>query len=247
MCGRYTLTAEQEVLIRRFSVRAGLAHAFAEIRKRYNIAPSQGVPAIRQNRETGERETAVLTWGLVPFWARDPSIAYKMINARSETAATKPAYRGPIRHKRCLLPASGFYEWQRLDSGRGPRQPFFIFPKDAKAGEGLLAFAGLWEHWGAPDGSEIESCTILTTEANDDLAELHHRMPVILDSADWDRWLDTTLETPEAVADLLRPSPNDRLRKHPVSVLVNSPRHDQPELLERVDATELPGRQTELF
>jgi putative SOS response-associated peptidase YedK len=250
MCGRFTLTAGQEAIIRRFAASAlkGGDDAAPPDAPRYNIAPGQGVLAVREDRDRKEREVVALTWGLVPFWAEDPKIAYKLINARSETAASKPAFRGPMRHKRCLIPASGFYEWKQPGGGR-PKQPFFIFPAEAKdrPAEGLMAFAGLWEHWGAPDGSEVESCTILTTEANEALSSLHHRMPVILRETDWARWLDTEAEKPEQVCDLLKPAPEDFLAMYPVAPLVNSPRNDRPELIEKTDAHSLPGEQQELF
>ncbi|QYY36966.1 SOS response-associated peptidase [Ruficoccus sp. ZRK36] len=208
---------------------------------RYNIAPGQPVAAVREDRNLGGRECAVLTWGLVPFWAKDPGIAFQLINARSETAAGKPAFRGPMRHKRCLIPADGFYEWKDLGSGR--KQPWYVSPADG----GLLALAGLWDHWGSPDGSEIESCSILTTNANDWMQPLHHRMPVLIQEKDFARWLDTSLERASDVEDLLRPPPEDALVRHPVSETVNSARNDGPELLAEAELPPAPPQQGELF
>lgn len=208
-------------LIKQFVLR----HA-PEFKARYNIAPGQPVAAIREDRNLGGRECAVLTWGLVPFWAKDPGIAFQLINARSETAAGKPAFRGPMRHKRCLLPADGFYEWKDLGSGR--KEPWYVHRADG----GRLALAGLWDHWGSPDGSEIESCSILTTAANSWMQPLHHRMPVVIAPDNFDRWLDTSLERASDVADLLKPPPEDFLVRHRVSEQVNSARNDGPELIE---------------
>lgn len=234
MCGRFVQTANTQELIERF-----IARAFAQFRARHNIAPGQPVTAIRENLETAGRECTALTWGLVPFWARDPKIAYQMTNARAETAAGKPAFRGPMRHKRCLIPADGFYEWQREDKGK---TPYYIKPATNRS----LALAGLWDHWGAPDGSEIESCTILTVAANQWMSGLHHRMPVLIEEKDYDRWLDTSLERSGDVADLLQPPPEDTLVRHPVSDLVNNARNDGPELIAEVPA-EGPGPAQDSF
>ncbi len=236
MCGRFVLTAKMQQLIRQFVLRNA-----PQFKARYNIAPGQPVAAIREDRNRGGRECAVLTWGLVPFWAKDPGIAFQLINARSETAAGKPAFRGPMRHKRCLIPADGFYEWKDLGSGR--KQPYYVRPADG----GLLALAGLWEHWGSPDGSEIESCSILTTAANDWMQPLHHRMPVLIAPADYERWLDTSRERASDVADLLKPPPEDALVRHPVSETVNSARNDGPELIAETAPPPTKPQQGSLF
>jgi len=222
MCGRYVYKANHEKTVRQFRV-----DVMEALRARYNIAPSQPVAAIREDRDRGTRACAILTWGLVPFWAKDPAIAHQLTNARSETAAGKPAFRGPMRHKRCLIPADGFYEWKRIGNHK---EPWYFQSADGS----MLALAGLWDHWGSPDGSEIESCTILTTAANDDMDPIHHRMPVVIPPEHYDRWLDPTLERSSDVADLLKAPPVNYLKRHAVSPRVNSTREDDPELIEAV-------------
>jgi len=197
--------------------------------------------AIRSNPHHGAREAAVLTWGLVPPWADDPSIAYRMINARRETAAQKPAFRHAMRRRRCLIPADGFYEWRR--NGSGPKQPYYF---RAPGGERLLAFAGLWEHWDSPDGSEIESCCLLTTEANELMAPIHNRMPVLIAPRDYARWLDPANEKPHTLQELFAPPPTDTLEHWPVSPAVNFAENDSPELLTPTTAHPGAGQQ-ELF
>jgi putative SOS response-associated peptidase YedK len=175
MCGRYSLTTPTEALVALFA--AGPLEGFSP---RYNIAPTQLVPAVRMSE--GERAWAWLRWGLIPSWAKDPAIGNRMINARAETVADKPAFRAALRRRRCLLPADGFYEWEKRD---GAKQPYHI----ALADRAPFAFAGLWEHWQGDEA--IESCTILTTAANRRLAPIHPRMPVILAPEHYDIWLDT--------------------------------------------------------
>jgi putative SOS response-associated peptidase YedK len=195
---------------------------------RYNIAPTQPVVAVRPGERAG-REARMLRWGLVPFWAKDLAMGSRMINARGETVAEKPAFRQAFRRRRCLIPADGFYEWQKVPGGK---QPWYISAR----GEGPLAFAGLWERWDKR-GTEtpVESCTIVTTAANATLAPLHDRMPVILDPAAWDAWLGA--DTPSAeLRDLLRPAPDGLLAARTVSRRVNSPANDGPELISDPDA-----------
>lgn len=213
--------------------------AFPDIPPRYNIAPSQAVVAVRENEGTGHREAAILSWGLVPHWAREPSIGHKLLNARAETAASKPAFRSPMRHHRCLVPMNGFYEWKRAGT---TRQPYFFYIP----GKALFAVAGLWEHWGSPDGSEIESVTLLTTAANADMEPIHHRMPVILEPQHYARWLDTDLQRSKDVEDLLVAAPAKTLRRHVVDSCVNSPHVEGPELIQAVNEPLLP-EQGELF
>ncbi len=183
MCGRYSITKPVEAMRQLFDFAGPLPNLPA----RYNVAPTQEVPIIRSQGGDGDggggRALAMLRWGLIPFWAKEPSIAYRMINARAETVATKPAFRAAFRARRCLVPADGFYEWQKR--GRA-KQPFRIVLK----GEALFAFAGLWERWSGGEGEVIESCTIIVTEANELLRPIHDRMPVILDPADLGAWLD---------------------------------------------------------
>jgi putative SOS response-associated peptidase YedK len=185
---------------------------------RYNVAPSTNIPVIRQ--VDGERTLSLLHWGLVPCWAKDIKIGYKMINARAETVATKPAFRSAYKTRRCLIPASGFYEWKREAN---PKIPHFIHRRDDEP----MAFAGLWESCEIEDGI-VESCTIITTTPNELMAQLHNRMPVILDSQDFDWWMTGSRDE---IGQLLEPCPSDELEAYPISRQVNNPRNEGPELL----------------
>lgn len=212
MCGRFAFHASRERLMQRF----GLAEV-PELAPRYNITPQSDIAAVRDGG------CALLRWGLVPFWAKDPKIGNRMINAKAETVAEKPAFRHAFAKRRCLIPASGFYEWRRTAGGK-IKIPYYIHPAD----DDLFAFAGLWERWHGKDahaGEVIESCTILTTEANALCARIHDRMPVIVAPEHWRRWL----ERPDAA--LLAPYPPARMRAHPVSRRVNDPSNDDPDLL----------------
>jgi putative SOS response-associated peptidase YedK len=212
MCGRYKLSATGEEVAAAFGLVAG-----PSIRPRYNIAPTQPAPVVRL--EDGERPVGrVLQWGLVPSWAKDPSIGHRMINARAETVAEKPAYRVAFRRRRCLVPADGFYEWRRDGKVRTPHLLRL-------RGGGLFAFAGLWEAWEGPDGA-LESFTILTTTPNALVAPIHDRMPVILAPGDRDRWLRD--DRPDVLAGLLRPVGADAMEALAVSRAVNDPRFDDP-------------------
>ncbi len=220
MCGRFTL----------FDTAASLAEAFevAEVPSlspRYNIAPSQAVAAVRIPPSGGAREVVLLRWGLIPSWAKDPSFGDRMINARAETAAGKPAFRSAIRRRRCLVPASGFYEWKRTN---GRKQPYYIRRPDGKP----FAFAGLWESWEGPGQAAVESCTILTTSANELLLPIHDRMPVIVSPADYDLWLSPEVRDPEELARLFRPCPPEEVTAFPVGTAVNNPKTDSPQLIE---------------
>ncbi len=217
MCGRFTLLIPGEELAESF----GLA-ATPTVAPRYNIAPTQPVAVVRHNADLKRRELVHMHWGLIPSWSKDPSMGSRMINARSETVAEKPAFRAAFKYRRCIVPASGFYEWQKVN---GHKQPHYITHRHGAA----LAFAGLWEHWQSPDGSELESCTILTTGANEMMAPLHDRMPVILDPADYDDWLLSDGRNQETLQHLLRPADEDLLAAHPVSTFVNRPQNDAPE------------------
>jgi putative SOS response-associated peptidase YedK len=217
MCGRYTLTASPEAVQQAFnldSVPVGLA-------PRYNIAPTQPIPVITNQ---SPHALTFVTWGLIPSWAKDVSMAAQLINARAETLAEKPSFRSAYKYRRCLIPADGFYEW--LKEGKTKR-PQYIYRRD----RALFAFAGLWERWQSPDGSEILSATIITTEPNATVAPLHHRMAVILDPADYAAWLDTSTK-PAVLQAMLRPAPDDLLTYHEVSPLVNDARADVPEMIE---------------
>lgn len=221
MCGRYVLTTPIETLAQEF----GVAGSSPEIPPSYNVAPSREVAAVLVRG--GERRLETLRWGLIPSWADDPGIGSRMINARSETAAEKPSFRGAFRKRRCLLPADGFYEWQRTGNGK---QPYHFRMKDGSP----FAFAGLWEGWGGDGKEEIRSCTILTTEANELVGEVHHRMPVILAPEDYEIWLDPDVRETDLLASLLAPYPSDEMEAYPVSRFVNSPSNDDNRCVESI-------------
>lgn len=217
MCGRFVMTLEPSKVEQFFGV-----SEVPEIIPRYNIAPSQQILAICQNGD-GYRHARSFRWGLVPSWSKDPAIGNKMINARSETVGEKPAFRGPIRYHRCLIPASGFYEWSRQGDGK---VPFYIHRKDQEP----LAFAGIWDTWKSMD-KVIESCSILTTDANSLISKLHDRMPVILSQSEFAAWLDREVTDVEKLKLLFAPFPSDMLNAFQVSTLVNNTRNDSPECL----------------
>ena len=224
MCGRFSLLDSPEDLAREFDLSLDEARRVASSGPRYNVAPSDPVVSVRSRPSGAGREAVKLRWGLVPHWAKSAELGARMINARSETVAQKPAFRDPFRQRRCLVPANGFYEWQRRPGGK---QPHFICMPD----RGLFAFAGLWDRWAAPRGELLESCTILTTKPNSVIEPIHDRMPVILRPEDYHMWLDSTAALPE-LARLLRRCQNDRLISYEVSTLVNRPENDVPECLE---------------
>lgn len=218
MCGRFTLAISPELLAE------VIGEIEAErIQPRYNIAPTQQVAVIRLDAG-GKRHLAYLRWGLIPPWAKDAAVGNHMINARSETVAEKPAFRHAFRSRRCLVPASGFFEWKE-EGGR--KQPLYVHMKDG----GPMIFAGLWESWKSPEGETVESCTILTTSSNGLIRPLHDRMPVILGRNDWDIWLSCEA-TREQLTPLFQPYPSELLAMYPVGTGVNSPRNDSPELIE---------------
>jgi putative SOS response-associated peptidase YedK len=214
MCGRFTLFEPDKVLAREFGV-----SDFPPRSLRYNIAPSQPIAAVRVTPAGSGRELALLRWGLIPSWSKDPATGNRLINARAETARDKPSFRNAFRRHRCLIPANGFYEWQRQERGK---QPYFVRMRD----ERLFAFAGLWDRWEGPDKDVIETCTILTTVANAVLAPIHDRMPVILPPTEYARWLDPTLRNTDSLAPLLIPFPSEDMLALPVSPRVNSPTVD---------------------
>jgi len=229
MCGRYTLTSFDNL-----QVEFGLAAAPELAAPRYNIAPGQMVPVV-QNRP--ERTLTAVRWGLVPYWADDPRIGNRMINARSESVTEKPAFRHALSRRRCLVVADGFYEWQRpaLPSGSaagparstgrgGTKIPHYIHRRSGAP----FGMAGLWERWKAPDGNWLETCTILTCDANALMAPLHARMPLILDRASYDLWLDPAPLAPEALAPLFATPPVGDFEAYSVSTLVNAPQYDDP-------------------
>jgi putative SOS response-associated peptidase YedK len=231
MCGRYTLTVLQQQLADEFEL-----YELEAFEPRYNIAPTQEAPIVRVAEHHKNRELVIHKWGLIPHWAKDPSIGNRMINARAETAAEKPAFRTALRRQRCLVPCSGFYEWKALDeaSGRGQgskKQPYYIRRGD----ERIFAFAGLWDRWRSPDGEEIGSFTILTTEPNELMRDLHNRMPVIIAREYYALWLDGATQDPAQLAPLLRPCPADELVAYPVSTRVNNPKFEDPSCIQAVE------------
>lgn len=220
MCGRFTLFAPGDVLERMFGVDEAPSLA-----PRYNIAPSQPVAAGRVLPDGSGREIALLRWGLVPSWAKDPAVGERMINARAETVAEKPSFRSAFRRRRCLVPADGFYEWRKAP---GRKHPYFIRFRDERP----FAIASLWERWEGPDGSAVETCALITTAANEAVSPIHDRMPVILDPNDYDLWLDPALQAKEALLPLLRAFPADEMTAFPVDLRVNNPKVDTPACIE---------------
>jgi putative SOS response-associated peptidase YedK len=210
MCGRFTLAQSPEAVARAFGL-----DAVPNFPPRYNIAPSQPVGVIVRGQNASKPEFRLMGWGLIPFWAKDPSIGAKLINARSETVTEKPSFRAAFKYRRCLIPADGFYEWQKVQGGA--KQPFYF----SMAGNAVFAFAGLWESW-----NDIETCTILTTSANSLLQPIHDRMPVILSSEDYGRWLDSNVQGGQVLLDLLRSFPDEPMQAVPVSTRVNSAKID---------------------
>ena len=199
-----------------------------ETEARYNIAPTQNVAVVTQN---GMRHLASYYWGLIPSWAKDPTIGSRMINARAETLAEKPSFRTALSRRRCLIPADGFYEWQAApDGSKGGKTPTYLHRRDS----GLFAFAGLWDEWHAPDGSPLRSCTIITTTPNSVAAPIHDRMPVILRPNDEAFWLDHAVTDTRDLLSLLTPYPADDMEAYPVSRRVNVPVADDAELIARV-------------
>ena len=221
MCGRYQNRAEKQRIAEVF--RVGIPPSF-EILPSYNIAPQTDQPIVRLNRDSNERELALLRWGLVPFFAKDPKISYSTINARAETVASSRTFREAMKRRRCLVPATGFYEWQKI--GNKAKQPWTIeLPK----GE-IFAFAGLWDRWkDRATASVLETYTIITTDPNELVQPLHDRMPVILSPTDYDRWLEPgDLERPPI--DLLRPFPAERMTRWKVGSALGNTKNDSPEL-----------------
>lgn len=219
MCGRYTLASSGEELQEEFDL-----ESVPELPSRYNIAPSQDVPVIT-NRHP--REIELFRWGLVPYWAKDVSIGYKMINARAESLGDKPAFKGAFARRRCLVVADGFYEWKKLARGK---QPWHMRLPSKRP----FAFAGLWEYWKSPEGEPLTSCTVVTRPATGAAASIHDRMPLVLPPKARSRWLSPESEDPAALTDFLRHLPPPNLEIHPVSRRVNSPEHEGPDLVEPV-------------
>lgn len=224
MCGRFTLTQSPERIADLFEL-----EALPQFVAGFNIAPTQPVPVIRCG-PAAQRQFDYLYWGFVPSWAKDPSIGARMINARSETVAEKPAFRTAFKRRRCLVLADGFYEWQKVGS---KKQPYYFHLLDHQP----FGFAGLWDYWHGPDGSELESCTILTTAANALMQPIHDRMPVILPPEAYTTWLDPASQTAPPLLPLLRPYPESQMQSYPVSLAVNHPRYDHPDCILPLEAT----------
>ena len=220
MCGRFTQTKSPDVIAEQFQLQEPPL-----FKTRYNIAPSQSVVAIRITPESSTRAGVLLRWGLIPSWAKDTKIGAQCINAKAETVSVKPAFRAAFKKRRCLVLADGFYEWQMQGTRK---QPMWISLKSKTP----FAFAGLWEHWRPPEGEPLETCTIITTEANDFMKPIHARMPVILPPSSYYQWLDPGFSDVSVLNALLRPNSSEDLMAYPVSTLVNSPRNDVRQCLE---------------
>jgi len=222
MCGRFTLTQSAEIVAQVFNLKSVL-----NLKPRYNIAPTQSIPAILQLAEGAERELQMLYWGLIPSWAKDKKIGVKAINARAETVTVKPTFRSAFQKRRCLIVADGFYEWQ----GEGKqKQPYYCHLRDG----GVLALAGLWESWRSETGEEIRSCTIITTEPNEVMRPIHHRMPVILHPQDYDLWLDPQVQKSNLLQPLLQPYSGEEMEAYPVGTQVNKATFDREECRQKV-------------
>lgn len=233
MCGRYRLSWRKQLVEEHFET----ADWQDDWSPRYNVAPTQSVPVIRQHPKEPIRQFSLMKWGLVPHWAKDASGAAGTINARSETAAEKPAFRDPLKFRRCLIPADGFYEWKRTGTAK---QPFCFEVNDGE----LFAFAGLWDGWKNAEGQWIKTCSILTTVPNAVTATVHDRMPVILDRESYDLWLDPGITNAQVVSELLKPYDARLMRSYPISTRINHVANDDEECSKPVELFEV---QTRLF
>ncbi len=255
MCGRYASSRAPEDLVEEFEIRNP---DLPQLEPDFNVAPTKEVYGVVERPPRGsdeasepeapERQLRVLTWGLVPFWAKDPKIGNRMINARMETVAEKPAYRRAFERRRAILPADGYFEWyateQLTSAGKPKKQPYFIRPADG----GVLAMAGLYEIWRDPAKAEEDhdrflwTCTVLTTRAEDSLGHIHDRMPLMLPPAAYDAWLDPTRHERDDLLALLEPAAPGRLEAYPVSTLVSNVKNNGPELLDPIPLSELPDQ-----
>lgn len=227
MCGRFKLTIPFSEIVRLYN----LTFSGVNLKPRYNIAPSQDVLAVRSNPETRELTGDMLRWGLIPFWAKDAKIGYSMINAKAETVADKPAFREAFKSRRCILPADGFYEWQKLDAKS--KQPYLIRMKDQSS----FGFAGLWERWkDKASGETVQSCTIITTEPNELCAPIHNRMPVILDPKNYGAWLGEITASRDDLLALLRPYPADKMEAYKIGPRIGNVKNDDASLIESLAA-----------
>lgn len=221
MCGRFTLTVPRREVLDHY----GIADAPTLLAPRYNIAPSQNIAVVRMGADG--RELRELHWGLIPHWAKERSTGFSMINARAETVDTKPAFRGLFRRHRCLIPADGFYEWKPVAGGKQP----YRFTMRGQ----VFSIAGLWDRWQDKTGEVVESATIIVTDANDLVRPIHDRMPVIIDPADYDFWLDPGIQEPEALKPLLVPHAVGKMDAFPVSSKVNRATYDKPDAITTLD------------
>jgi len=235
MCGRFVSTTPSGQLADYFG--ADPPSGYLDRAVSYNVAPTQGILVVVESE--GARSIDVFHWGLVPSWAKDPKIGSRMINARAETISEKASFKRPFAKRRCIIPVDGFYEWMALDDGSNRKQPMYISPVDGAP----FAFAGLWEAWGDPntadaDGRPLQllSCTIITCEPNEKIAEIHHRMPVMLPPSAWDTWLDRHNHDTESLQQLLVAAPSELIDLHPVSTSVNNVRNNSEDLIAAVNA-----------
>jgi putative SOS response-associated peptidase YedK len=231
VCGRYRLSRRKQIVEEYFDC----TWDEPDWNPRYNIAPTQPVAVVRQNPKEPVRELSLMRWGLIPSWAKDSTVAAQMINARSETASTKPAFRDALKFRRCLIPADGFYEWMRTGKSKQP----YCF--EVNEGE-LFAFAGIWDRWKNPTGNWMKTCSILTTTPNAVTAPVHDRMPVILDSYGYDLWLDPGMKDVSAASDLLKPYDARLMRCYPISTRINHVVNDDPECCVPVEVAQIQNR-----
>jgi putative SOS response-associated peptidase YedK len=222
MCGRFSRKATLQAIIDEFEIE----EVNGTIEPSYNVAPGQDVAVILKDES---RKLGLLKWGLIPSWSKDPAIGNRMINARAESLADKPSFKQPLRRKRCLIIADGFFEWKK--EGK-QKIPMYIFLKNQKP----FAFAGLWDTWTSPDGNKISTCTVITTEPNELLKKIHNRMPVILTKKHFDLWLDRNVQDEQMVLPLLQPYAEKDMDMYEVSRAVNSPKNNSPELLKPVQS-----------
>jgi putative SOS response-associated peptidase YedK len=218
MCGRFVLEKTPEQLMKVYRLSSS-----PDLPPRFNIAPSQQIAAVRQ-QNGGDRELTFLQWGLIPSWSKDPAIGYKMINARSETVHEKPSFKQAFLARRCIIPASGFYEWEKVGK---EKVPHYIHLRDGD----VMSLAGLWERWKSPEGKELETCTILTTAANSLIKKVHDRMPVILHRAEFGIWLNRESDEINRLTELFHPYPSDQLEEYVVTKAVSSPSNDSSECI----------------
>jgi len=231
MCGRYRLSRRKQIVEEHFVSVSGEE----EWNPRFNIAPTQPIPVIRQNPKEPVRELSLMRWGLIPSWAKDSSVAAKMINARSETASTKPAFRDALKSRRCLIPADAFYEWVRTER---QKQPYCFEVNEGQ----LFAFAGIWDRWKDASGNWIKTCSILTTTPNALTSAVHNRMPVILDPDSYDLWLDPGMMDVAAASDLLKPYDARLMRCYPISTRINHVANDDEACSAPVELAEIQHR-----